>query len=157
MLRIPSPKGEGFTDPQNATLNGVAAFGGFVAALCSLYVLVRQTEPSLSVPIVYWDKNIKALLISVVLGAALTLVWAEVSYSLLRRGHPEVVPTDRNLFIGVLVGVLERLLLTMLTIWLEPAVGAVASAVFVVKAVLSWAQSRTPMQALAGGAMLYPS
>src|SRR6516164_368953 len=60
MLRIPSPKGEGFTDPQNATLNGVAAFGGFVAALCSLYVLVRQTEPSLSVPIVYWDKNIKA-------------------------------------------------------------------------------------------------
>jgi hypothetical protein len=86
------------------------------------------------------NKETAALIASVVIGVVLTFIWAEVSYKLLRRSYPEITGKDRSRVIGPLVGMIERLLLTTLTIWLQPAVGPIAASFFAVKAVLSWGE-----------------
>jgi uncharacterized membrane protein YccC len=75
-----------------------------------------------------------ALLASMLGCAIITLVWAEVSYWLLRRSSPEFTGNDRSRLVSALAGILERLLLTTLTIWLDGAVGAITAALLAVKA-----------------------
>lgn len=86
------------------------------------------------------SRETAGLLASVLIGAAITFVWAEVSYKLVRRSYPEITGKDRSHVIGPLVGMIERLLLTTLTIWSQPAVGPIAASFFAVKAVLSWGE-----------------
>jgi len=86
------------------------------------------------------DRNAAALIASVVLGAVVTFIWAEVSYRLLRRSYPEVSVKGRNRAASAIVGMMERLLLTSLAIWLQPALGPIAAAFFGVKAALSWGE-----------------
>jgi hypothetical protein len=81
-----------------------------------------------------------ALLASVLGGAIITLVWAEVSYWLLRRSSPEFTGNDRSRLVSALAGILERLLLTTLTIWLDGAVGAITAALLAVKAITAWGE-----------------
>jgi hypothetical protein len=81
-----------------------------------------------------------ALLASALGGAIVTSVWAEVSYWLLRRSSPELTGTDRSRLVSALSGILERLFLTTLTIWLEGAVGAITAALLAVKAIMAWGE-----------------
>ena|SRR5882757_8924437 len=84
------------------------------------------------------DRWETALLASVVGGAIITFAWAELSYWLLRRSNPELSKNDRSRLVSSLIGMLERFLLTTLTIWQDNAVGAIASALLAIKALLAW-------------------
>jgi hypothetical protein len=79
-----------------------------------------------------------ALLASVLGGVVATVIWAEISHFLLRKSYPEFTGKDRSNLIGPIMGIVERLLLTILTLWLPQALGPIAAAVIAVKAVLGW-------------------
>lgn len=80
-----------------------------------------------------------ALLVFVFGGAIVTFVLAEIAYWRLRRSFPELSANDRSRIGSALLGILERFLLTMLTIWFDRAVGAIASAMLAIEA-LAWGE-----------------
>lgn len=80
-----------------------------------------------------------ALLASVIGGLVATAIWAELFHWLLRLiYHPHFTGADRVPWIARVSGALERLLLSILTLWLPQALGPIAGALIIVKAVLGW-------------------
>lgn len=81
-----------------------------------------------------------ALFASAVLGIPLTFTWSEFWHWYLKRYRMVVPPTspDRDRVIGISIGILERLFLTTLVIWLPNASGPVAATWIIAKAAVGW-------------------
>jgi hypothetical protein len=79
-----------------------------------------------------------AILLSVVAGVVFTFIWANAAHAIAQWKYPELKNKDRGAFIPAFTGALERLLLTITAIWLQPAVGPIAAAIIAVKVVLQW-------------------
>jgi hypothetical protein len=84
------------------------------------------------------DRTTFAIFSSVIGGLFVTFIWTEVSHQLLKYFFPQFSGNDRSKVIGPTVGMVERLLLTILTIWLPQALGPIAAAVIAAKVVLGW-------------------
>ena len=85
-------------------------------------------------------RPVVALAGSVVLGAAFTLVSAEMLHNSLEGTFPNIAAAgpSRVRWIGAMIGALHRGLLTTLVIWLPAATGPVAGALLAVHAILGW-------------------
>jgi hypothetical protein len=79
-----------------------------------------------------------AILASVLLGAVFTGIWARTSHWFLRKCF-QFPPDNLGFLIGVLMGIVERLLLTITTLWEPQALGPIAAALIAVKEILGWA------------------
>jgi hypothetical protein len=80
-----------------------------------------------------------ALMASIFGGILFTFFWSDFSHLVLRTTYPEhFTGADRSRWIGVMLGIVDRVLLTMLTLWLPQALGPIAAAIIGVKAVLGW-------------------
>jgi hypothetical protein len=84
------------------------------------------------------SRPVIALLASVFGGAVITAAWAETSHLILRRNYPQFTGKDRSFWGASYIGIVERLLVTMLTIWVPQALGALAATLLVLKAVMGW-------------------
>ena len=87
------------------------------------------------------NRAVAALLISTAGGAVVIFVWAEVLHWVLRRQFPgQFSHDDRLRWTAIVIGILERGLLTTFIIWLQPAAGPFTGAWIAVKAVIGWGE-----------------
>src|SRR6266478_5636494 len=78
---------------------------------------------------------VKALVISIVLGAVVTLLWAEFLYRCFSSDHPE----QRARGIAAINGMVIRGFMTSLVIWLPQAVGPTVAGLLTAHGLLAWA------------------
>jgi len=81
---------------------------------------------------------------SMIVGALITFLWSEVWHTWLHRTFPRDFPNsfNRSKLLAIMIGVLERGLLTTFIIWLPQAAGPFAGAWIAVKAVAGWGDKR---------------
>ena len=82
-----------------------------------------------------------ALLASVAGGIFVTAIWVALSSCVFQCLYSaQYTKPDGNQIIAHIGGAIERLLLTILVLWLQPAVGPLAGGVLVVRTALGWGE-----------------
>jgi hypothetical protein len=82
-----------------------------------------------------------ALLASVVGGVVVIFIWVTLTNWAYKKIYPDqFTQPDGGQIIAQIGGGLERLLLTILTLWVQPALGPLAAGVLTVRVALGWGE-----------------
>jgi len=87
--------------------------------------------------------SILALIASGIGGAPITHVWANCSHWYASRGAPRA-EVGRDKLIVAFSGILERVVITALVMWLPAAVGPIVGSWIVIKAAGAWGAAHSP-------------